>query len=90
MAALLAPIAGAVVGTSLLYGIHAVQTARTDKVISEIEGSRSHVDTSRSHLLSSAAAKASAEAHAAAANVPTKFRSALNPTVKDELQERWN
>ncbi|KAL9933194.1 hypothetical protein V8E36_007912 [Tilletia maclaganii] len=93
MSALLAPIAGAVVGTSLLYGLHAVQQARTDQVIASIEGSRSAVEDSARHLSESKERAAQAQLQdleAKQLRAPMRYRAAERLSVTEELRDRWN
>ncbi|KAK0529181.1 hypothetical protein OC842_004328 [Tilletia horrida] len=90
MAALLAPVAGAIVGTSLLYGLHAVQTARTDAVLAELGSSRAHIDASRDALEASRKQTRREEEEEQSRRAPTRFRSATKPSVTDELRDRWN
>ncbi|CAD6892998.1 unnamed protein product [Tilletia controversa] len=86
MAALLAPVAGAVVGTSLLYGIHVVQTARRDAVLAQIE-----VRLQQQQAEEEAGRKKAPSADEVGfVPVPTRYRSATRPSVTEELRDRWN
>ncbi|KAE8209588.1 hypothetical protein CF327_g6447 [Tilletia walkeri] len=89
MAALLAPVAGAVVGTSLLYGIHVVQTTRRDAVLAQIEA-RTQEDASRRAAEEEERSQRKSAENVGFEAVPTRYRSAMKPSVTEELRDRWN